>query len=101
MPLNVREVCLICVDGDETVNQFDENSDELVSLDYLKYESPLELLKAFIYNKHKYNCIKVDAIPCDLNKIAGWFYFFVSFFPFFDYCPLTNIQVEHLIFGSD
>ena len=72
MPLNAKEVCLICVDGDETVSQFDENSDELVSLDYLRYETPLELLKAFVFNKHKYSWTKVDGIPSDLNKIAGW-----------------------------
>lgn len=66
----LKEVCLICVDAEETT-EFDENSTELVNLDYLKYETPLELLKAFIYNKHRYETAKIEAICADLTKITG------------------------------
>ena len=40
-------------------------------MDYLKYEEPLELLKAFIYNKFEYDFVKVESICGDLTRLAG------------------------------
>ena len=37
-------------------------------IDYLKYENPLELMKAFIFNNHAYRQIKIETISSDLNK---------------------------------
>ena len=67
---NAKEICLICCDDvDEAA--FTDGSNELVNLDYLKYETPIELLKAFIYNKHKYEPVKVELICGDLTKTTG------------------------------
>lgn len=67
---SASEICLICCDDvDEAA--FTVGSNELVNLDYLKYEKPLELLKAFIYNKHKYEPVKIDLICGDLTKTTG------------------------------
>ena len=38
------------------VNHGDED------IDYLKYENPLELMKAFIYNNYAYKQIKIESI---------------------------------------
>lgn len=40
-------------------------------LDYLKYDSPKELLKAFLYEKSKYNYYKIDSLCGELSKQAG------------------------------
>lgn len=65
-----NEICLICCDDvDEAA--FTDGSNELVNLDYLKYEKPIELLKAFIYNKHKYEPVKIELICGDLTKTTG------------------------------
>ena len=68
-----KEICLVCCDDDE----FKANSNnskvnnELVNLDYLKYDNPLELVKAFVYNKHKYEFVKIDSLCGDLSKTTG------------------------------
>jgi len=65
-----KEICLIyCDDVDEA--SFSDGNAELVNLDYLKYELPIELLKAFIYNKHKYENVKIETICGDLTKTTG------------------------------
>jgi len=65
-----KEILLIyCDDFDEA--SFSDGSSELVNLDYLKYELPIELLKAFIYNKHKYELVKIETICGDLTKTTG------------------------------
>lgn len=52
------EIQLVYVDDDTTPVR-DANSSEPLNLDYLKYDKPLELLKAFIYNMYKYEEVKV------------------------------------------
>ena len=66
--LPVQEICLVCNDDD---NEYNNAKKELVNLDYIKYESPLELLKAYIYNKFKYELVRIDAICADLPKTTG------------------------------
>ena len=68
--VSTNEICLIYVDEADEASFTDENS-ELVNLDFLKYDTPLELLKAFIYNKHKYNRIKIESACADLTKFTG------------------------------
>jgi ubiquitin carboxyl-terminal hydrolase 40 len=53
---NRKEIMLI------RENQGDED------IDYLKYENPIELIKAFIFNNHAYNQVRVDTISSDLTK---------------------------------
>ena len=75
--VNTREICLVCFDDEElakkkaTRNATHVNANDLVNLDYLKYDEPRELLKAFIYNKHKYEYVKIEGICVDLSKQAG------------------------------
>ena len=64
-----KEIYLIC--NDDSEDSSDRKNKELVNLDYIKYEMPLDLLKAFIYNKYKYEEIKVDSICSDLSKTTG------------------------------
>lgn len=64
-----KEIYLIC--NDDSEDNEDRKNKELVNLDYIKYEMPLDLLKAFIYNKYKYDEIKVDSICSDLTKTTG------------------------------
>ena len=63
-----KEIVLVC--SEELEPDFDEQK-ELVNLDYFSYNEPLELLKAFIYNKHKYEKARVEQIVADLNKATG------------------------------
>ena len=65
-----KEICLI-VDDNIDEASFSDGNKELVNLDYLKYELPIELLKAFIYNKHKYELVKIELICGDLTKTTG------------------------------
>lgn len=65
-----NEICLIYVDDVDEASFTNENS-VLVNLDYLKYDAPLELLKAFIYNKHKYEKVKIESVCADLTKTTG------------------------------
>jgi len=74
---NNKDICLVCHDGEDSSNQFSDNTNELVNLDFLKYETPLELLKAFIYNKHKYEEIKIETVCADLTKITGIIIFYI------------------------
>jgi hypothetical protein len=54
-----QEICLIC-SSDQEFREEDETvkNKELVNLDYIKYREPVDLLKAFIYNKYKYDQAK-------------------------------------------
>ena len=65
-----KEIRLIYCDEDGEP-AFSNDTKEIVNLDYLKYEEPQELLKAFIYNKHKYDQVKVENICADLTKVTG------------------------------
>ncbi len=65
----VQEICLIC--NEDTEYQVSQKDNELVNLDYIKYEKPLDLLKAFIYNKYKYGDVRIDSICADLTKTTG------------------------------
>ena len=65
-----KEICLICCD-DEEFKETSAKTQELVNLDYLKYNEPVDLLKAFIYNKYKYEKVKIDAMCADLFKSSG------------------------------
>ncbi len=54
--LNSKEITLVRENlGDE-------------DLDYLKYDTPLELLKAFLYNNHAYQQVKIESICSGLTK---------------------------------
>jgi ubiquitin carboxyl-terminal hydrolase 40 len=48
-----------------------ENLTNLNELDYIKYESPLDLLKAYIYINHNYGFVAVDSVSNSLSKDAG------------------------------
>ncbi|CAF0830036.1 unnamed protein product [Brachionus calyciflorus] len=63
-----KEIILICMDDEE---ETDRNKKDLVNLDYLKYDKPLDLLKAFIYNRSKYDEFKIDNICADLTRETG------------------------------
>jgi hypothetical protein len=45
-----------------------ENAEKL---DLLKYTEPLDLLKAFIYDKNKFGQVKLESICADLAKETG------------------------------
>lgn len=77
---------------DEECSKFSDNSTELVELDHYKYETPLELIKAFIYNKHKYEVIKIETIWDDLTKITAikWIKRFKS-----KYCSIEKFFQKH------
>lgn len=71
-----KEICLICCNEEDvsqkkTRNAINSINNELISLDYLKYEEPLELLKAFIFNKYEYQNVKIESICGELNKLSG------------------------------
>ncbi len=67
-----QEICLIC-SSDQEFREEDETvkNKELVNLDYIKYREPVDLLKAFIYNKYKYEKIKLDVLCADLTRQSG------------------------------
>ena len=71
-----KEICLICCNEEDvsqkkTRNAINSINNELISLDYLKYEETLELLKAFIFNKYEYQNVKIESICGELNKLSG------------------------------
>ncbi len=71
-----KEICLVCCNEEDvsqkkTRNAINSLNKELISLDYLKYEEPLELLKAFIFNKYEYQNVKIESICGELNKLSG------------------------------
>ena len=66
---SAKEICLIYCDDPDL--DMAERDGELFNLDYIKYESPLELIKALIYNKHKYELVKIELISADLTKATG------------------------------
>jgi ubiquitin carboxyl-terminal hydrolase 40 len=51
-----------------------ESLTDLEQLDYIKYESPLELLKAYIYLKQNYNFVPIDQVSNTLSKDTGIFW---------------------------
>ena len=63
-----KEIILICLDGED---QFQQNDKDLVNLDFLKYEKPLDLLKAFIYNRYRYDDFRLENICTDLTRETG------------------------------
>ncbi len=65
----IQEICLIV--NEETEYQDSQKDNELVNLDYIKYEKPLDLLKAYTYNKYKYGEVRIDSICADLTKTTG------------------------------
>ncbi|RNA39982.1 ubiquitin carboxyl-terminal hydrolase 40 [Brachionus plicatilis] len=62
-----KEIVLICLDDDDQ----QRNDKDLVNLDYLKYEKPLDLLKAFVYNRYKYDEFRLENICADLTRETG------------------------------
>jgi len=64
-----RKICLIYCDDAAFTDADAEAS--VVSLDFLRYDKPLDLLKAFIYSKHKYVQTRLDAVCADLTRVTG------------------------------
>jgi hypothetical protein len=62
-----KEICLICNEEKDVVG----DDAELLNLDYIKYDSPLELLKAFMYNKYKYDSIGLNKLCQEMQKCSG------------------------------
>ena len=62
-----REIQLICLD--ESDPDFDEQS-QLVNLDYRSYSSPIELLKAYVYNKYKYDYAEIGKTHMELKQVV-------------------------------
>ena len=58
---------LISNSSNKEINLIRENQGD-ADIDYLKYENPVELIKAFIFNNHAYKQVKVDSISSDLTK---------------------------------
>jgi ubiquitin carboxyl-terminal hydrolase 40 len=68
----MQEICLICNDDAADQSSISKNGNEsLVNLDFIKYEHPLELLKAYIYNTYKYGEVRIGSICADLTKTTG------------------------------